>query len=213
MVSSVLNFEAVTNAPTSAEPFPHFVAQDVLDAAALAAIDKDFPAITQPGLYPVSGLKFGPSFAEVIANIECAELEGIIEEKYGLKLSDKPLLVTVRGFCRARDGRIHNDSKDKIVSCLLYLNSAAWTEGGGKLRLLRDGHDLENLVVEIPPKGGTLVSFRRTDNSWHGHARYEGPRRYLMFNWLASETALLRNLGRHKISSAFKRFEAFADDM
>jgi hypothetical protein len=44
----------------------------------------------------------------------------------------------------------------------------------GRLRLLRNGSDLENYAVEIEPTGGTLLVFRRSDKSWHGHHPYEG---------------------------------------
>ena len=94
---------------------------------------------------------------------------------------------------------------DKIVTCLLYLNEAGWNAEGGRLRLLRDGRNLENMIAEIAPNGGNFVAFKRTENSWHGHAPYEGPRRYLMFNWLTSDVTLAKNVGRHKISAAFKR--------
>ena len=67
-----------------------------------------------------------------------------------------------------KDGSIHTDSKTKIITVLLYLNEA-WDAAGGRLRLLRSGTDLENYVAELPPSNGTLLIFRRSDNSWHGH--------------------------------------------
>jgi hypothetical protein len=208
----VLDFEAIARAPVALEPFPFFTAQNVLSKDALDAIERDFPPITKPGIFPLSELQFGKSFADLIASIESAELEAIMEEKYQLKLSDKPLMVTVRGFCRARDGKIHNDSKDKVVTCLLYLNTGEWVDEGGRLRMLYDDHDLENLIAEVPPHGGTFASFKRTENSWHGHSSYEGPRRYVMFNWMTSDTTLAKNVGRHKLSAAFKRFDIFRND-
>lgn len=208
----MIDFAAIARAPLVSEPFPFLTAQNVLNAEALAAVERDFPDISKPGIFPPSELKFGDAFARLIADIESAELEAIMEEKYGIALAGKPLMVTVRGFCRARDGRIHNDSKDKVVTCLLYLNTGVWSGVGGRLRMLYDDHDLENLAAEIPPVGGTFASFRRTENSWHGHASYEGPRRYVMFNWMSSDTAHARNVGRHKISAAFKRFDLFGSD-
>lgn len=205
----VIDFEAISKAPVASEPFPHFVVSNVLSGGALASVDRDFPAISKPGIFPLSELSYGDAFAQLIAQIESAELEAIMEEKYSVKLSDRPLMITVRGHCRARDGRIHNDSKDKLVTCLLYLNAAGWGEQGGRLRFLRDAHDLHSTIAEVAPDGGNFVSFRRTENSWHGHEPYEGPRRYIMFNWLTSETTLAKNIGRHKISAAFKRLNLF----
>jgi hypothetical protein len=201
----VIDFAAIAGAPVVTDPFPFFTAQNVVDRKALAAISGDFPAISQPGIFPLSELAFGDAFAALIADIESAELEAVIGEKFGIDLSGRPLMVTVRGFCRARDGRIHNDSKDKVVTCLLYLNEAGWGAEGGRLRLLRGDRDLDDLIAEVAPNGGNFVAFRRTENSWHGHAPYEGARRYVMFNWLTTDAALKKNVGRHKISAAFKR--------
>ena len=60
------------------------------------------------------------------------------------------------------------------------------------------------MLVEVPPTGGTMAVFKRSSNSWHGHHPYEGERRYVMFNWLASDFALLKNTGRHKLSARLK---------
>ena len=62
----------------------------------------------------------------------------------------------MRGAADTRDGYIHTDSKTKIVTVLLYLNPA-WAPDGGRLRLLRNGSDLEAVAAEVPPDFGTLV--------------------------------------------------------
>ena len=72
------------------------------------------------------------------------------------------------------------------------------------MRLLRQGDDLDSVIAEVPPDGGSFVAFRRTDNSWHGHAPFEGPRRYIMFNWLRSNAAMAVNTGRHTLSFVAK---------
>lgn len=191
------------------EPFPYMMATDVVDDGSLARVAADFPNITKPGIFPLSEVTYGQAFADLIKEVHSAELESLISDKFNVDLSDKPLFVTVRGFCQKKDGRIHTDSKDKIVTCLLYLNDKAWNEEGGRLRLLRDGRNLNNMIAEISPQGGTLVAFQRTENSWHGHAPFVGPRRYIMFNWVRSDVALAKNLGRHKLSAAFKRLGIF----
>ena len=130
-------------------------------------------------------------------------------DKYGVDLSDKPLMITVRGRAQKKDGRIHTDSKTKFVTCLLYLNDI-WDESVGRLRMLRKPDTLDDYLVEIPPNGGTLASFRRSDNSWHGHETFEGERRYIMFNWMTSRAALEHDLGRHRLSAKVKRLNPFA---
>jgi len=207
----MIDLAAIANASLVPEPFPHLTAKNVLNLRQLAEIAADFPPITKPGIFPPSELKFGPAFARLLESIESEELERLIEEKFGIGLAKLPLMITVRGFCRNADGRIHNDSKDKVVTCLLYLNDPDWPDEGGRLRLLRSGTDLDDVIAEVPPNGGNFVAFRRTDNSWHGHAPFEGPRRYIMFNWLASDFALVKNVGRHKLSAAFKRLDLLGD--
>jgi len=200
----MIDFEAVERAPVAQEPFLHFLAEGVLTPQFLAAIKTDFPAITSTGVFPVEDLDAGPSFAALIEEVRSKRFAQLIERKAGIPLQDKPLMITVRGRCHRRDGKIHTDSKDKIVTGLLYLNDPDWAPAGGRLRLLRSGTDLEDVLAEVPPTGGTMAVFKRSGNSWHGHHPYEGERRYVMFNWLASDLAHLKNMGRHKLSARLK---------
>lgn len=205
----MLNLDLLAKTPVATEPFPYMTASGVVDLPNLSRITQDFPHIESPGIFPLSQLQYGKAFADLVHEINSDALERLMEEKFGLDLSDKPLMVTVRGYCQKKDGRIHTDSKDKILTCLLYLNEPNWHAEGGCLRLLRDGKNLSNMIAEVPPNGGNLIAFVRTDKSWHGHEPYIGQRRYIMFNWVKSEVALAKNLGRHKLSSVFKRIGLF----
>lgn len=204
----MLNLAAVEKAPVASEPFKFFVAPGVLSDNDLAAVLADFPKLSKPGVFPLSELGYGPAFAKLIEDIRSPELAKVFEKKYGVALLDKPMMITVRGRAQKKDGRIHTDSKAKFVTCLLYLNDH-WDEGGGRLRMLRSGTDLNDFAAEVPPNGGTLASFVRSDNSWHGHEPYEGERRYIMFNWMTSQAELDRELGRHKFSAKVKKYVPF----
>ena len=57
----------------------------------------------------------------------------------------------------------------------------------------------------MPPTEGTLLVFRRSDNSWHGHKPFIGPRKAIQFNWVTSQTTQVRERTRHTISHALKR--------
>jgi len=205
----VINFAAIAGAEVAREPFQFFAMPDVLNTADLAAIEADFPDIRKPGIFPLSALTYGPAFARLVEDIRSQDMEDVMAEKYGVDLSDKPLMITVRGQAQKKDGRIHTDTKTKFVTCLLYLNDT-WDKGDGRLRLLRDPQDLDDFIVEIPPHGGTLASFLRADNSWHGHEPYSGKRRYVMFNWMTSPDALERELSRHRLSAKIKQLNPFA---
>lgn len=204
----MIDYQVVSRASVTREPFEFFSTPGVLAADDLAAIAADFPAIHKAGLFPLGELEYGPAFARLIDAVRSPELESVMAEKFAVDLTDKPLMITVRGVCQRKDGRIHTDSVDKIVTCLLYLNQG-WDTAGGRLRLLRSGKDLDDPIVEIPPDGGTLVAFKRSERSWHGHAPFEGPRRYVMFNWVRSDAALTREIGRHRLSAKLKRLNPF----
>ncbi len=205
----MIDFDAIKKAKVTRKPFQFFAASGVLSAVDLAAIRADFPDIQKPGIFPLSELSYGPALAQLVEDIRSTEFEDVIADKYGVDLSDKPLMITVRGHAQAKDGRIHTDTKAKFVTCLLYLNDV-WDEGGGRLRMLKNPDNLEDYLAEVPPSGGTLASFLRAENSWHGHEPYVGERRYLMFNWMTSHTAMERELGRHRFSATLKRINPFA---
>ncbi|HZV20359.1 MAG TPA: 2OG-Fe(II) oxygenase [Hyphomicrobiales bacterium] len=202
----MLNIQAIKTAEAAHSPFPFFKAQ-VLGQDELAEIRADFPIIEKPGLFPVETLSFGPRFVSLLSDIHSPALSEAIGEKLGVDLEGLPQMVTVRGHAQAKDGRIHTDTKDKVATCLLYLNGA-WDEGGGRLRLLRSGN-IEDYILEVPPNGGTLVAFKVSENSWHGHKPFVGERRYVMVNWLRSDGAHARHLARHQLSASVKRLLPF----
>jgi hypothetical protein len=113
-------------------------------------------------------------------------------------------MITVRGRCAAKDGRIHTDSSTKLITVLIYFNDQ-WEASGGRLRLLRSPTDLNDMIVEAPPDLGTMIAFRRSDKSFHGHEPYEGVRRYVMINWMTSDFAARRELFRHRFSAGAKQ--------
>ncbi|WOF72525.1 2OG-Fe(II) oxygenase [Parvibaculaceae bacterium PLY_AMNH_Bact1] len=205
----MLNFDAIAETELVTAPFKHFATTGVFSPSDLAQARCDFPEITDPGIFPLSELDCRGKFRELIGDIRSSELEEIMSAKYDVDLSDKPLMITVRGRAQKKDGRIHTDAKTKFVTCLLYLNEA-WDEGGGRLRLLRSGGNIADYFAEIPPNGGTLVSFLRSENSWHGHEPYEGERRYIMFNWMTSQAALESDLRRHRVSAKAKKLNPFS---
>ena len=115
---------------------------------------------------------------------------------------------TVRGFLRGTDGSIHTDSETKIITVLLYLNDE-WGVEGGRLRILKNGTDLDDYVAEVPPSLGTLLVFKRSDHSWHGHKPFEGQRRVVQMNWVLDNDVVNREQRRHTLSTQFKRLKNF----
>ena len=200
----MIDLDTIAKAQVATEPFEFFATGSVLSDSDLHAIQADFPAIAKPGIYPLTELTYGPAFARLVDDIRSSDLATVVGNKLGVDLTGLPVMITVRGQAQAKDGRIHTDTSDKVATCLLYLNDK-WDSSGGRLRMLRRGDDLEDYAAEVEPSGGTLAAFRVSEKSWHGHYPYVGQRRYVMFNWVRSEAAMARQLGRHKLSAKIKK--------
>ncbi|MGI9331118.1 MAG: 2OG-Fe(II) oxygenase [Gammaproteobacteria bacterium] len=178
-----INFEAIDAAPLQQDPFDFLVVPGCLDASALATINQDYPTIEQPGNLSVDAVSFGPSFQSVLDQLQGPELAKHIGRKFSVDLMDCPVTTTVRKFCEPSDGNIHTDHPSKIITVLMYFNEH-WSENSGQLRMLRSATDIEDFAAEVPPQGGTLLAFRRTDISYHGHKRFVGERRMVQMNYL-----------------------------
>jgi SM-20-related protein len=186
------------------EPFTYTIVPGFLDAPSIKAVNATYPPISQGGSFPIASLAAGMAIKDVIAELDGPAFQEIVAEKFGVDLSGKPKMYSLRGYVRAKDGKIHTDSKDKIITVLLYLNEH-WESAGGRLRLLRDATRLDNYAAEVPPDNGTLLIFKRSENSWHGHAPFEGPRRSLQMNWMTSEGSKGFHALRHKLSASAKK--------
>ena len=55
--------------------------------------------------------------------------------------------------------------------------------------------------------GGTLLAFRRADNSWHGHKPISGQRRAIQLNWVTSQAVVDAEQNRHGFSTRLKRLK------
>jgi SM-20-related protein len=203
-MTEYLRLEALRATPLVSEPFAHLVVPGFVSAAGLAAINADYPKISSPGSFPTDQVSFGPAFQTLLDELETDEFREAFEEKFKLDLTGRPTITTVRGRCDAADGKIHTDSKTKIITVLIYMNES-WENAGGRLRLLRSAHDLSDILVEVPPVAGTLLAFKRSNNSWHGHESFSGERRVIQFNWLTSTGNRQIAMLRHHTSASFKR--------
>jgi SM-20-related protein len=199
-----LDIDALSSAPLNHDPFDYLVLQHFVRPETRPQIAEAYPAIAKPGSFALEDVEVKGALADLIEELKGEPFRRAIEQKFRLSLADKATTFTVRGMCGDRDGDIHTDSKTKIITILIYLNDD-WAPDGGRLRLLRDDHDLENYAAEAPPDFGSMVAFRRADNSWHGHKRFIGPRRVLQMNWVTSEGVAQWQKLRHRLSAAVKR--------
>jgi hypothetical protein len=202
--SAALDTDALANTPCGHDPYDYVIVPGFVRAAALPAIHETYPEINQPGSFPYQSLAYGDAFSSLLDELQGPEMRAAIEKVFDVDLTDRPTTVTVRGRCQLKDGRIHQDSTEKIVTVLVYMNPD-WEEPGGRLRVLRSDRDLEDYAAEVPPAEGTLLAFRRSDTSHHGHKPFEGQRRVLQLNWVNSDKFARRERRRHAISAFFKR--------
>lgn len=200
-----LNLRKFQDTPLNTDPFEYLVVEDFVEREALVAARAHYPVVPGPGSHPSPQLKIEPEFDALVKELEGPAFRKAVETKFDIDLTGRPTMYTVRGFCRARDGQIHTDSKTKIITVLLYMNDDAWPTDGGRLRILRSGTDLEDYAAEVEPKGGTLIVFRRSDKSWHGHHSYEGPRRAIQLNWVVDQGVVAMEQGRHGLSAKLKQ--------
>jgi len=208
LTMSYLDYDALEHAPLQKDPYEFLIVENFVKPDAFASIMADFPAVPGAGSHPPSELKIEGRFKAMLDELQKEPFRRAIEKKFDIDLTGRPTMYTVRGFLRGTDGSIHTDSETKIITVLLYLNDA-WVSEGGKLRILRSGTDLENFAAEVPPSNGTLLVFKRSDHSWHGHKPYEGQRRVVQMNWVTEQAVVDREQRRHSVSTRFKKIKNF----
>jgi len=199
------DFEALENAALRQEPYDFLVLTNFLRRERFADVLADYPKVPGPGSHPPSELDIRGHFAALVDELRGSTFQSAIEHKFDIDLTGRPTMYTVRGFVREKDGAIHTDSETKLITVLLYMNED-WQEDAGRLRILRSASDIEDYVAEVPPNGGTLLIFRRSDRSWHGHKSISGPRRAIQLNWVTSQAVVDHEQGRHRISTKLKKF-------
>jgi hypothetical protein len=179
----MINLDALQCAQLNTDPFDFMVVPDFFDRETLLRVISDYPAIDTAANHSLDNLQYGPAFEQLIEEVQGREFAEVLGEKFDMDLVSLPTTVTVRKFCERTDGNIHTDHKSKVITVLLYFNES-WDHSDGQLRMLRSRHDIEDYTAQVEPLGGTLLAFRRTDHSWHGHTRFVGERRMVQLNYL-----------------------------
>lgn len=202
-MQNVLKLDALAASPLKTDPYPYFTVQQAIDAEQVADIIKQFPEINDGGSYNIDDVDMRPAFKGLIDSIDTPEFRRIICDKFDVKVMDLPMMITLRGYSRQKDGRIHTDSKTKVATILIYLNDE-WSADTGKLRVLRSATDMDDFVEEIAPGPGSLLAFKVTDNCWHGYPSFEGKRQSIQINFLTSQAAGNKHRFFHRLSAKLK---------
>ena len=177
------NLNTLRAARVETDPYDYLVVPSFLDAPSLEQVNRDYPAIDSAANHTLESLTYGVAFKQLMQELQSPEFAAVLGEHFDMDLVSLPTTVTVRKFCERTDGNIHTDHKSKVVTVLVYFNEK-WDNEAGQLRLLRSKDDIENYAAQVIPSGGSLLAFRRTDHSWHGHTQFVGERRMVQVNYL-----------------------------
>jgi len=207
---SNIDYKRLEAARLQTDPFDYLVVPDCIGPQALRALNEDYPDIQHAGNLSTDELTYGAAFEQFLAEVQGPEFAAAIGRKFNLDLKESPTTVTVRKFCEQSDGNIHTDHRSKVITVLFYFNEN-WSISTGQLRLLRSPDNIDDYAAEVPPNGGTLLAFRRTDHSWHGHHPFIGERRMMQVNFLRSDrlSLLKQRVDRFGTRSAKKVLRVF----
>ena len=203
-MTSILKLDALKKAEVASTPYPYFVVENALADSEVQAVIQDFPKIEQGGSFNIEDVEIKPNFDRFLKSLDTPEFRQILTDKFDVNVMEHPMMITLRGYSRQKDGRIHSDSKSKLLTVLIYLNES-WDAPNGRLRILNDDKDINNYVTEINAGPGSLVAFKVTDNGWHGYIPYEGQRQSIQINFLTSEKANAKHKFFHGLSAKVKK--------
>ncbi len=194
-------------------PFAFLVAPAQLADDDREALLRDFPRYGSAGFFPYREQDCGPALRGLVEELKGGGIADAIGRRLGIPgLAAMPSIVTLSDSVNRRHGTIHTDSRSKVATALLYLNPDWPDTSDGCLRLLRGGGDIGAMAApEIRPLYGTLVAFRRSDDSWHGHLPFEGERKVVQVAWLASARDAERKLRRGRFSRMVKKLAGALD--
>ncbi|WP_299585527.1 2OG-Fe(II) oxygenase [uncultured Microbulbifer sp.] len=195
--------ELLSRAAVKSSPFPHFYLERSLASEEASALIADFPPLDQGGSFNINDVKTTERLRDFVEQFGSPEVRQILGEKFSVDLSDKPMMATLRGYSRAKDGRIHTDSKSKLITVLIYLNDE-WPASTGRLRILRSGDNMDDYTDELLPGPSSLVAFKVTDNCWHGYPSFVGKRQAIQINFLSGDKAKKKHQFFHGISARIK---------
>ena len=116
-----LAMDKLNAAKIETSPYMYTIVPGFLPPETVSRINATYPKIEKGGSYPIESLDASMAIKEVIDELDGPEFEKAIAEKFAVDIAGKPKMYSLRGYTRAKDGQIHTDSKDKIITVLLYL--------------------------------------------------------------------------------------------
>ncbi len=178
----LFDYDRLAATDRTRKPFNFLIVPNFIKSDALEALNRDYPKLPGAGNYGPERFESGPSFQALLQILRSVDFAERMGAKFDIDLKGLDRTITARTHCEKTDGRIHTDHSSKVVTMLLYFNRD-WPHEGGRLRMVNSASDIEDYAAEVMPAAGTLLAFRRADNSYHGHKPFEGKRRMLQMSW------------------------------
>ena len=171
----------------TAEPFPHIVIDELLDADILKAVLAEFPSSKDKNFFDRDQERYKYQFApqdiasglirNLFAELNSEAFLGFLEELSGIQglISDPyfeggGLHETKRGGHLGihADFNIHDRLKvERRLNLLIYLNEDWDDDFGGQLELW--DKEMKQCVIRVKPEFGRAVIFNTDLDSFHGH--------------------------------------------
>ena len=121
----MLDWRGSAPRPSRESSFEFSIVPEFVKADARSAIHNHYPEVTGPAAFRLEKSHDGGAFAKLIEEMRSDEFRKVFEAKFGIDLTNRPDMITVRGRCSEKDGKIHTDSETKIITILIYMN-ASW---------------------------------------------------------------------------------------
>ncbi|MDE1920937.1 MAG: 2OG-Fe(II) oxygenase [Candidatus Omnitrophica bacterium] len=204
---SMIDVGKVDSARLETLPYEYITVSNFIRDEWKDKLIETYPKLKAAGSFPLTTVTCSREFKQLIDEMNSGAFRRAIASKFSVDLEGKPTMFTVRGKCRSKDGQVHTDSESKIITVLLYMNPS-WENQGGRLRVL-NSNNIEDIKTEIPPDVGTLLVFKRSDRSYHGHLPFEGPRKVIQMNWVTHQKFVDQEQKRHRFSALFKMFSSY----
>ena len=101
---TVLNMSAFENTPLQRDPFDFLIAEHVMSDETLKQVNADYPAIDIPANFKPEDLDYGPTFRQLLEEVDSPEFQAAVERKFGVDL-DSTEKTTVNTIVAKRTHR------------------------------------------------------------------------------------------------------------
>jgi len=191
------------------DPYDYAFVEGVMPMARRDEILADCPVIPHRGTYGVPSLKYGPSFALVLKDLQSPRFRKIVERKFGVDLSKGVPTLVMMGSTTGHynEGYAHPDSKHKLFTVLLGF-TREYPYERGRLRILRSDNR-DDYAFEYAPEYGKMCLFKVSEKSWHGFLPQKSERKSLQFCWVDSKAYAMETYARHAVSAWAKATPGF----